>query len=117
MRQSSLIREERYIRRQQGEPQMNDISEKLNRLEKTLLKRNQFCDKELPHNPFHNHKYKELNTINENLQKALTKLASSIGTNWQVIEARVVGLYNESVSVLTTQDKLIKKLSALKSEN
>lgn len=94
---------------------MRDISDKLNRLEKTLLKKDH-VDKST-HNNAANGKYEELNILNERLRKALGRMANKGTTLGQEMERRIIGLYNESVSTLNNQCKLNRKLADLKSQN
>lgn len=91
---------------------MRDISDKLNRLEKTLLKKDQI-DKPT-HSNSSNGKYEELNILNERLRKALGRLGNKGMIVGHDIERKVIGLYNESVCTLNNQCKLNKKLSQLK---
>lgn len=69
-----MVRDNKYIRNHFAEPHMRDISDKLNRLEKTLLKKDHID------RPNHNHaangKYEELNILNERLKKALSRMAN-----------------------------------------
>jgi hypothetical protein len=95
---------------------MKDISQKLNRLEKTLLKKDG-VDR-TNHNAAPNGKYEELNMLNDRLRRALERVGGNKGAVLgQEMERKIGGLYNESVSVLNNQCNLNRKLSHLKLQN
>lgn len=108
-----MVRDNKYISSHFAEPHMREISDKLNRLEKTLLKKDQINKPN--HSSAPNGKYEELNTLNEGLRKALSKVGNDKGaTLGREMERKIIGLYNESVSTLNNQCKLNRKLSQLK---
>lgn len=91
---------------------MRNITEKLNRLEKTLMKKGQ-CKENYGHvTTTKKDKYAELNHLNDQLRRTLAKISGGKGgIGAEEIEKKVVSLYNNSVATLNNQDKLNKQLS------
>ena len=72
-------RDTRQLSSEEGDRNMRNITEKLNRLEKTLLKKGQ-CNENYPHHSIaKKDKYAELNHLNDQLRRTLTKITGEKG--------------------------------------